>query len=451
LPEGIEGDGLPAKIGGEARGVGEGNAGADMAKIYYSLYDRMHHEKGLLQAFAKVKSNKGKPGIDGQSIEDFAEHLSEEVALLVRELRQKSYRPQPVRRVEIPKAGGGTRLLGIPAVRDRVVQQALLNILQPIFDPEFHPSSYGYRPGRSQHQAIAKASLFIRRYELKWVADMDLSRCFDTLNHALILKSFRRRIADGSILELLRMFLQSGVMTGEGWQANEEGSPQGGVISPLIANVYLDAFDQFMKGRGHRIVRYADDILIFTRSKSAAHNALNVARKYLEGELLLTVNEQKSGIVHSFKGVNYLGVTIHTGYTRIKREKVREFKDKVKGITRRNSPVNLEKVIADLNPVIRGFAYYFRVANCQGEFRALMKWVRRRLRAKQLSLWKKPKRLHRKLRQLGYQGEFMAIKMSSWRNSASNLANYSIPNSYLKELGLFEMSSVQTGFLPQNY
>lgn len=422
-----------------------------MAKIYYSLYDRMLNESGLLQAFAKVKSNKGAPGIDGQTIADFAEQLSEEIAQLASELRTKSYRPQPVRRVEIPKDGGGIRLLGIPAVRDRVVQQALLNILQPIFDPEFHPSSYGYRPGRSPQQAIAKAILFIRRYELKWVVDMDLSRCFDTLNHALILKSFRRRIADGSILDLLRMFLQSGVMTGEGWQASEDGSPQGGVISPLVANVYLDAFDQFMKGRGHRIVRYADDILILTRSKSAAYNALTVARNYLEGELLLTVNEQKSSIVHSFKGVNYLGVTIHTGYTRIKREKVRELKDKVKGITRRNSPVNLEKVIADLNPVIRGFANYFRVANCQEELRVLMQWIRRRLRAKQMSLWKRPKRLHRRLRQLGYQGEFMAIKMSSWRNSAGNLAHYAIPNMYLQELGLFEMSSVQTGYLPQTY
>ena len=422
-----------------------------MAKIYYSLYGRMFHEKGLLQAFAKVKSNKGKPGIDGQTTLDFAENCAEEIAQLASELKSKSYLPLPVKRVEIPKDGGGKRLLGIPTVRDRVVQQALLNILQPIFDPEFHPSSYGYRPGRSPQQAIAKASLFIRRYQLKWVADMDLSRCFDTLNHALILKGFRRKIADGSILEMLRMFLQSGVMIGERWQESEEGSPQGGVISPLISNVYLDDFDQYMKGRGHRIVRFADDILILTHSKSAAHNALKVARDYLEGELLLSVNEQKSHIVHSSKGVNYLGVTIHTSYTRIKREKVHEFKDKVKRITRRNSPVNLKKVIADLNPVVRGFAYYFRVANCQKEFRALMKWIRRRLRAKQLCLWKRAKRLHRRLRQLGYQGEFKTIKMNSWRNAASNLTNYAIPSSYLREMGLFEMTSVQTGYLPQNY
>lgn len=422
-----------------------------MAKIYYSLYDRMLHEKGLLQAFRKVKSNKGKPGIDGQTIADFAENCAEEIAQLASELRNKSYRPKPVKRVEISKGGGGKRLLGIPTVRDRVVQQALLNILQPIFDPGFHPSSYGYRPSRSPQQAVAKASAFIRRYQLEWVADMDLSRCFDTLNHDHILKSIRRKIADGSILNLLRMFLESGVMIGERWQANEEGSPQGGVISPLIANIYLDDFDQFMKGRGHRIVRFADDILIFTRSKSAAHNALNVARSYLEGKLDLTVNEPKSHVVHSSKGVKYLGVEIHTGYTRIKREKVREFKAKVKKITGRNSPVNLKKVIADLNPVIRGFAYYFRIANCKTEYKALMQWIRRRLRAKQLSLWKRAKRLHRRLRQLGYQGEFKFIKMNSWRNAASPLANYALPNRYLREEGLFEMEAVQTGYLPQNY
>lgn len=421
-----------------------------MAKIYYSLYDRMLHQKGLLQAFKKVKSNKGKPGIDGQTLEDFAENCAEEIAQLASELRSKSYRPKPVKRVEIPKGDGGKRLLGIPTVRDRIVQQALLNILQPIFDPGFHPSSYGYRPGRSPQQAVAKASAFIRRYQLQWVADMDLSRCFDTLNHDYILKSLGRKIADGSILNLLRMFLQSGVMIGERWQASEDGSPQGGVISPLIANIYLDDFDQFMKGRGYRIVRFADDILIFTRSKSAAQNALNVARNYLEGELLLTVNEQKSQVVHSSKGVKYLGVEIHTRYTRIKREKVREFKAKVRKITRRNSPVNLKKVIADLNPVVRGFAYYFRIANCKKEYHALMQWIRRRLRAKQLSLWKRAKRLHRRLRQLGYQGEFKWIKMNSWCNAASPLANYSLPNRYLREEGLFEMEAVQTGYLPQN-
>jgi group II intron reverse transcriptase/maturase len=397
------------------------------------------------KAFLKVKSAKGAAGVDGQTIEDFGGDLQKNLDMLVKELREKSYRPLPVKRVEIPKAGGGKRKLGVPAVRDRVVQQALLEILQPIYDPEFHPSSYGYRPGRSCHQAIAKATMFIRDYERQWVVDMDLSKCFDTLDHNIIIKAFRKRVTDGSILKLLRMFLQSGVMTEEGWQASTEGSPQGGVISPLIANVYLDAFDQFMKSRKHRIVRYADDTLIFTRSKSAAENARKQATRYLEEKLKLTVNQQKTHIVHSSEGVKFLGVVIRTGFTRIQEKKIRELKEKVKKITRRNSPVNLEKVIADLNPLIRGYANYFRIANCKEVFKELSRWIRRRLRAKQLTVWKKPKRLHRRLRQLGYRGEFKAIKMSSWRNAASPLASYAIPNKYFRELGLFDLSLVQTG------
>jgi len=422
-----------------------------MERIYYSLYDRMLHRQRLLRAFVRVKANRGAAGIDGQSLEDFAAHLPEEIDRLLHELGEKSYRPKPVRRVEITKPDGGIRELGIPTVRDRVVQQALLDILQPIFDPHFHPSSYGYRPGRSGHQAIAKASLFIRQYRRRWVVDMDLSKCFDTLDHDLIIQGFRRRVTDGSILGLIRLFLQSGVMTGDGWQQSTLGSPQGGVISPLIANVYLDSFDQDMKGRGHRIVRYADDILILCGSKKGADNALAVARNYLEVELRLTVNEQKSRIVHSRDGVGYLGVEIGNRYTRIQDKKVQQFKDKIRHITRRNSPVNLEKVIKDLNPVLRGFANYFRVAHCRTQFRDLASWVRRRLRAKQLALWKKPRRLHRRLRQLGYEGEFKAIKMQSWRNAASALANYAMPNSWFNELGLFDLGRVKTGYLPQTY
>lgn len=213
----------------------------------------------------------------------------------------------------------------------------------------------------------------------------------------------------------------------------------------MIANVYLDAFDQFMRSRRHRIVRYADDILIFTRSKSAAENGRKQATRYLEGKLKLTVNQQKTHIVHSSEGVKFLGVVIRTGFTGIQEKKIREFKEKVKKITRRNSPVNLEKVIADLNPLIRGYANYFRIANCKKVFDRLSRWVRRRLRAKQLALWKKPKRVLRRLRQLGYQSEFKAIKMSSWRNAASPQASFAIPNKYLMALGLFDLCSVQTG------
>lgn len=418
----------------------------EMVENWYSLYGRMLNRSTLSSAFFKVKSAKGAAGIDGQSVNDFAQTLDANLDHLLTELREKSYQPLPVRRVEIPKVNGGVRLLGIPAVRDRVVQQALLDILQPIFDPDFHPSSYGYRPGRSCHQAITKATMFIRQYERKWVVDMDLSKCFDTLDHDLILSSISRRIKDGSILALLGKILKSGVMAGEEWQASEVGSPQGGVISPLIANIYLDQFDQFMKERGHRIVRYADDILILCGSKSAARNALQQASRFLEEELLLTVNREKTHICHSYKGVKFLGVSIHTMYTRIQPTKIRSFKDKVKQLTRRNGGRNLDDVIDDLNPVLRGFAFYFRIANCKKMLKTLSNWTRRRLRAVQMKLWKKPRRLHRRLRQLGYKGEFKFIKMNSWANASSPLAHYALPSSHLHQnLGLFDISAVQTG------
>ena len=417
-----------------------------MERIYYSLYDRMLSVKNLRSAFRRVKAAKGAKGVDGQTIGAFEEELQKNLETLERELREKRYQPQPVRRVEIPKASGGKRNLGIPAVRDRVVQQALLDILQPIFDPHFHPSSYGYRPGRSCHQAITKATMFIREHGLHWVVDMDLSKCFDTLDHNLILRGLRKRVADGSILNLIRLFLESGVMTDGSWQASEIGSPQGGVISPLIANIYLDEFDQFMKERNHRIVRYADDIVILTRTQKAAENVREIATEFLEEELKLTVNQKKTHIVHSGEGIKFLGVVIQSDYTRIQDEKVRRFKENVKKITRRNSPVNLTQIVEELNPVCRGFANYYRIANCTGILVSLQQWIRRRLRAKQLALWKKPERLHRRLRQAGYRGTFLKIKMASWRNSASPLASMAMSNNYLhEEMGLFKMDKVKTG------
>jgi len=419
-------------------------------KIWHSLYGQLLSEERLQAAFAKVRKAKGAPGIDGQSTADFAREEAHNLALLLQQLKEKSYRPLAVRRKVIPKPDGGERLLGIPAVRDRVVQQALLDVLQPVFEPHFHPSSYAYRPGRSCHQAIAKVTSFVRKYELDWVVDLDLSKCFDTLDHDLIIKAFRKRIADGSVLNLLALFLKSGVMVDGSWQASEIGSPQGGVISPFVANVYLHEFDMEMMKRGHRIVRYADDILILKASKPAAENAFRQAKVILEGGLRLRVNEVKSAIRTAREGIPYLSVVIKTRFTSIKKSKIVAFKKRVKAITRRNSPVNLEQVIKDLNPLLRGFANYYKVANCRSVLRELATWIRRRLRAKQLKLWKKPKRLHRRLRQLGHVGGFKAMRMSSWRNSCSQPAHCAIPNRMLRELGLFEIDSVETGILPQS-
>jgi group II intron reverse transcriptase/maturase len=411
----------------------------------------MLSKQALYEAYTKVKKNRGAAGIDGQSIGAFTQNVDNELDTLLLELKEKRYQAQPVKRVEIDKDDGGKRLLGIPTVRDRIVQQCLTNIMTPIFDPYFHPSSYGYRVGRSCHQAISKATLFIRKYGKRHVVDMDLSKCFDMLDHDLIIKCVRKRITDGSILHLIGMFLKSGVMVGSNWQESELGSPQGGVISPLLANIYLDEFDQEMMKRKHRIVRYADDILIFCTSQSGADNALKVASHILEVTLKLKVNEDKTHIAHSSNGVKFLGVIIGDNYTRIQEKKLKGLKEKVKQITKRNGGVNLATVLQRLNPVLRGFTNYFKIANISTILKRLATWIRRRLRSVQLNLWKKATKLHRRLKQLKYEPPFKFIDMSSWRNSASPLASYAMPNSWFDEIGLYPVGEVKTGVLASNY
>ena len=423
----------------------EGNA--ITRRVYYSLYDRMLNEKNLYEAFKRVKAAGGTGGIDRQDIGAFETNIVLNIQRLGKELMEKSYAPMPVKRVEIPKANGKVRKLGIPAVRDRVVQQALLTILQPIYEEDFHPSSYGYRPGRSCHQAISKATKFMRKYELKHVVDMDLSKCFDTLKHELIMQFMRKRVTDGSILNLVEKFLKSGVMSGDVIHEVLEGSPQGGVISPLLANIYLNEFDQFMMKRKYRIVRYADDILILCESQRSAKHALEVATTYLEKELKLTVNKEKTHITDSSRGVKFLGVEIYDTYTLIQEKKISDFKEKVKMLTKRTQGINLEMVIKRLNPVLRGFANYFRIANCKNLFKNIMQWIRRRLRAIQLKLWKKPDRLHRRLRQLGYNDSHLKIRMNSWRNSNCKQACMAMPNIWFTEIGLFDMHGVKTGLI----
>lgn len=409
---------------------------------YYSLYGRLLSKPLLKDSFKQVKSNRGAAGIDGQSIDSFSDNLESEINRLWQELKDKSYHPQPVKRVTLPKPDGGERHLGIPTVRDRVVQQALRTLLEPIFDPDFHPSSYGYRRGRSCHDAINKASLFIRRYDRQWVVDMDLSKCFDTLSHEIILRAFSRKVADGSILDLLRKTLESGVMVSGKWESNTKGSPQGGVISPLIANVYLDQFDQEMKSRGYRIVRYADDILILCGSKKAAERSLKVATQILESELSLTVNTRKTHIVHSDEGVKFLGFVIKTDHTRIQENKVKQLKDKVRAITPRNAGQTIEQLVERLNPLLRGYANYFKIANGDWVFKSLMGWIRRRLRSIQLRKWKTPKRLKRRLNQLDRGRSYRWMNMRKWRSSASPPASASMPNKWFHDvLGLVDMNA----------
>ena len=417
---------------------------------YYSLIDKVYALKNLYASFASVKRNKGAAGIDHQSIADFEENLVENINQLHEELRTKTYQPSPVRRVEIPKPDGKKRPLGIPNVRDRVVQQAILNVIQPIFEPDFHPSSYGYRPQRSCQQAVAKAQQFLVRYELPWAVDMDLSKCFDTLDHELILESLNRKISDGTLLKLIDMFLKSGVMIDGVIKATEVGSPQGGVISPLLMNIYLDEFDQKMKSLKIRIVRYADDILIFATSKRKAEQYQRIATGILES-LKLTINMEKTHITSVFKGVSYLGFVIGTRYVSIDKGRIKRFKDKIRSLTPRNSGIPVTKMIRRLTPVLRGWGQYFRVANCKGLFEDLMQWIRRRLRMKKMREWKGWKAFHKQLHRRGFKGKCPNISMTRWRNSNCFHIDFALPNKWFEEMKLFDLTKLKTGVLSDYY
>ncbi len=422
-----------------------------MHKKWYSLYDKVYSMANLEKSFTQVKHKGGAPGIDGQSIKAFGENKSEELYQLQNELAEKRYKPQAVKRVYIPKPDGSKRPLGIPSVRDRVVQQSLLNILQPIFEPSFHPSSYGYRPKRSAAKAVAKAERFVNHYGLAHVVDMDLSKCFDTLDHQLILKGVNRLVADGSVLDLINKMLKSGIEEAGQYKPTEVGSPQGGVISPLLMNIYLNSFDQYMKVLGIRIVRYADDILILSRTKSEAGKNRAIAKDYLEKELHLQVNETKTALTDTSKGIAYLGFIIAKRGVRINPKSKTKFKEKVRQLTRRRNSLNVEAQILRLNQLLRGFANYFRIAQVKSLFIELMSWIRRRLRMNKMVEWKGWKALHKQLRRMGYKGNFEKISMRRWRNAGCHLIHKALPNEWFTERGLYDMERVKTNILHQYY
>lgn len=420
---------------------------------WYSLIDKVYSRANLLEAFDKVRRNKGgkTSGIDGISVKDFMKHLTANLCQIHEELRNGTYKPEAVKRVYIDKEDGSKRPLGIPTVKDRVVQQALLNVLQPIFEPEFHPSSYGYRPGRSAHHAIAKAERFTRHYGLCHVVDMDLSKCFDTLDHQLILSSVNEKVSDGKVLKLIDSFLKSGIVDKGKFEPTKKGSPQGGIISPLLTNIYLNRFDQYMKTLGIRIVRYADDILVFAATKSEAGRYRAIATRFLEAELKLTVNPKKTHLTNLEKGIPYLGIVINNFGVSASEKSIRKFREKVRKLTPRNQGYKLDYYLTELNFLLKGYSMYFRVAQSKSLFRNLMSWVRRRLRMMIMKSWKSWKGLHKQLRRMGYKGSFEKISVTRWRNSSCPLLHMALPNTWFDEQHLFNMEKVTTNTLHQYY
>lgn len=406
----------------------------------------MYSLRNLHQAYKLVRRNNGAPGIDGVSVKVYGENLPNRLNQLSAKLKEGTYIPHNVRRVMIPKTDGGERPLGIPTVEDRIVQQAIVNILEPIFEPTFHSNSFGYRRGRSCHHAVVKAEDIMQQGYTS-VLDMDLSKCFDTLSHEIILKCLNVRISDGKLLNLINGFLKSGVMYNGKSEPTDIGSPQGGVISPLLMNIYLNHFDQYMRRNGIPLVRYADDILLFAPHKQELGRIRKLAFDYLEGTLELKINQEKTKLSDFIDGIEYLGFIITPKMIRIHPKRIQSFKDKVRVLTKRTGGGNLAKKIQDLNPLLRGWANYFRLAKCSSVFSSLMSWIRRRLRMCKMREWKRSKALHRAMRRRGFKGYIEKISMRRWRNASCGYVHYALPNSSFDELGLFNMEKVQCNLL----
>jgi len=420
-------------------------------KKWYSLIDKIYRKENLELAFKRVKRNNGAPGIDGETVSDFAAKMELNIEFLQERLKTNRYEPSPVRRTEIEKPEGGVRLLGIPTVKDRVVQQAIVNIIEPIFDKTFHPSSYGYRPNHSQHQAVAKAERFMNKYGLEYVADMDLSKCFDTLDHEIMIKAVSEQISDGRVLDLIRKFLKSGVMHSDNFSKTEVGSPQGGVCSPLLSNIYLNQFDQKMMSKGIRIVRYADDILIFAKDKKTVGDYKAYATKVLEEELKLKVNKDKTKLTSVHEGVEFLGFVIYEKWLGINPKRIKRFKDKIRRKTVRGTGRKIEDIIKDLNPVLRGWINYYRVANIKSFLRDLMGWIRRRLRMIKIRQWKSYKAMHKEMRKQGIKGNGEKMAITKWKNSNVHIVHMLLPNKLFESLGLIDMQKYQVGLLSNYY
>ena len=418
---------------------------------WYSLIDKVYQKDNLILASKQVRRNHGAPGIDGETVEAYMDKLDENIKFLHQTLSTHTYKASPVKRVEIAKPDGGIRLLGIPTVKDRVVQQALVNIIQPIFDPQFHPSSYGYRPRKSQHMALAKVELFLK-HGLSHVVDMDLSKCFDTLDHKIMMDEVSKTISDGKVLKLIHQFLKSGIMKDGIFESSEVGSPQGGVISPLLSNIYLNIFDQKMMAKGIRIVRYADDILIFAKTKRDAGNLRALATEILESELKLTVNQEKTQLSSLREGVAFLGVVIYSNYVAIDPKNISRFKEKIREITKRNNGIPLFITIQILNRYLRGWINYYRVANIKGFLRKHMSWIRRRLRMKRMNQWKTWRAMHKEMRRLGYEKDInKKMAVTKWKNSAVQIIHIMMPNKYFEDLGLINIETYEVGLLSAMY
>jgi RNA-directed DNA polymerase len=408
-----------------------------------NLMEQVCDPQNIVRAYRRVRSNKGKPGVDGMTVHGLADWLRENSAALTASLLEGTYRPQPVRGVQIPKPGGGQRQLGIPVVVDRLVQQAILQVLNPILDSTFSNSSYGFRPGRDAHMALEQARKYVAQEGREFVVDVDLEKFFDRVNHDILMSRIARRIGDKRLLRIIRRFLQAGLMQDGVCVTREEGTPQGGPLSPLLANVLLDDLDQLLDSRGHRFCRYADDCNIYVRSLAAGQRVMESVTRFLEGKLKLRVNREKSAVA-PVRERKFLGHRLLlNGKLGISPKSVQRAKEKIRQITRRNRGVSFAQVIIELNLFLVGWLIYYRLAACRFELQCLDEWIRRKLRCYRLKQCKRGKSVARFLQRLGASPSLAHRVASSgkgwWRLSLTRPVHQAMSAEWFATQGLVSL------------
>jgi len=410
------------------------------------LMEEVLSRQNMLKALRRVEKNKGAPGIDNLTVESLKPYLRQNWLSIRNKLLKGEYKPQPVLRVEIPKPNGGKRLLGIPTVIDRLIQQALLQVLTEIFDSGFSPFSFGFRPNQKAHDAVIKAKQYLEE-GYQWVIDLDLERFFDHINHDMLMARVARKVKDKRILKLIRLYLNTGVMVNGVKILTKEGTPQGGPLSPLLANILLDDLDKELERRGHKFVRYADDSNIYLKSKRAGQRVMESITIFLKVKLRLKVNVQKSAVDIS-DNRKFLGFNLyhyHEGIRiRIAPQTIKRFKMKIREITSRSNGQNIIKRILRLNLYLRGWIQYFSLSDTPYILQRLEGWIRRRLR---MCLWKQWKKIRTKYRNLVKLGlpDWVALRLANTRKAYWHIAgdslNSALPNAYWANLGLMSLTN----------
>lgn len=420
----------------------------DTKTVTNELLEQILSKDNLNLAYKRVKANKGASGIDNMQVDELLQYLKENGDQLKEDIRKGKYNPKAVRRVEIPKADGSKRKLGIPTVVDRVIQQAVAQQLSKIYEPIFSENSYGFRPNRSCHDAILKSKEIMNK-GYKWVVDLDLEKFFDTVNQDLLISIIRKTINEDKVVSLIRKYLQAGVLVNGVFEDTEKGTPQGGNISPILSNIMLNELDKELERRGLQYVRYADDCVIFTKSKKSAERVMESITKFIETKLRLKVNRVKSKVDRPWR-IKYLGFSFYQSKgkveIRIHPKSIAKFKDKIREITSRSNAMSMEVRYEKLKQVIRGWVNYFKIANMKRIAQNLDEWIRRRLRMCYWKQWKKIKTKYDNLAKLGIENnkawQFANTRKSYWRISNSPILAKSLNNKTLEKLGYISLSSV---------